>query len=146
PVTAERQHDLLEERLGRHLLTVDPHVRSLRLEHLQGQWQATDMSGNGQQMPPETVFKKIMLSISGDRYTFLRPGGHLERGTYRLVVSQKPNTIDMLPQEGVNAGKKIPGICAKEADELRLCLAVTISAGTQRPTDLRPSPGDGQTI
>jgi uncharacterized protein (TIGR03067 family) len=90
---------------------------------LQGAWVITDING---QAPPA-----MLLVFKGDKYEQVVSDSVNERGTVKLDASKKPTAIDLVIQEGSDAGKLQLGIVEVTGDTMKLNLA--FPADTTRP-------------
>jgi uncharacterized protein (TIGR03067 family) len=90
---------------------------------LQGTWVVNDINGK--------PAGSMLLAFKGDKYEVTANDAVNERGTVKLNTSQKPIAIDLVIQEGTDAGKLQLGIIEVTGDKMRLKLAAP--ADTTRP-------------
>jgi uncharacterized protein (TIGR03067 family) len=90
---------------------------------LQGAWIVNDINGQ----TPESM----SLVFKGDQYEHVVNGEVVERGAIKLDAAKKPIAIDLVIQEGTDAGKLQPGIVEVTGDTMKLKLAAP--ADTTRP-------------
>ena len=83
---------------------------------LQGTWVVGDING---QQPPS-----MLLVFTGDKYEQVVDGTVNERGTVKLDAAKKPIAIDLVIQEGSDAGKLQVGIIEVTGETMKLNLAV----------------------
>jgi uncharacterized protein (TIGR03067 family) len=95
------------------------------LAMLQGTWAISSI--NGQTPAP------MSLAFKGDKYEQTVQGTVNERGVIKVDGAKKPVTIDLIIQEGSDAGKLQPGIVEVTGDTMKLKLA--FPGVTARPKD-----------
>lgn len=98
---------------------------------LQGTWVINDING---QAPPS-----MLLVFKGDRYEQVVNDTVEERGTVKLNATQKPIAIDLVIQEGTDAGKLQVGIIEVTGETMKLKLSMP--ADTTRPKSFNPEEG-----
>ena len=103
------------------------------MQPLQGTWVVTQI--NGDSAPGDTA-----LVISGLKYSETVDGTVDETGLFKVDASKTPMTVDLIIQEGGDAGKTQLGIFDVKGDTMRLLL--NIAGSTVRPTSLEK--GDGE--
>ena len=103
------------------------------LAPLQGTWIVTQF--NGEALPVE-----MALIVSGATYSQSVDGTIDETGTLKVDASKTPMTVDLIIQEGNDAGRTQLGIIEVKGDVLR-CLLNAPGSGT-RPTSF--DKGDGE--
>lgn len=103
---------------------------------LQGRWTPTEavLGGN---VFPDPVRTTISLTVEGDRYT-VAVGGTVDRGRVVADTSVSPATLDIMGDEGPNAGRTIPAIFERDGEALRVCYDL---GGAARPTTFASAPG-----
>jgi uncharacterized protein (TIGR03067 family) len=112
------------------------------LDQMQGTWRRTSAQMNGQSLPEEAL-KNTTLTIKGDEYTLEEKGGETRKGTFKLDPSKSPKQIDLMPAEGPNKGKTLPGIYELDGDTLRYCINLQ---GKDRPTEFASKQGSGNAL
>lgn len=101
---------------------------------LQGTWVLTSADGEDLTSGPE-----IAVTITNDQYVQTVNGDIVERGQIKLDEAKKPMQIDLIIQEGNDAGKTQMGVIEVTGAKLRGKLS---SAGDNvRPTDFEPADG-----
>jgi len=98
------------------------------LASLQGTWVINDING---QAPPS-----MLLVFKGDKYEQVVDGTVNEKGTVKLDAAKKPMSIDLVIQEGDDAGKLQLGIVEVTGETMKLKLA--FPADTARPKEFNP--------
>lgn len=101
---------------------------------LTGTWAPQSAQLGGLDMPI-AAFQGSNLNLTTDGYEFAG-----DKGTYTLVTTTKPAQLDILGQEGPNAGRTIQAIYELSGDHLTVCYQ--LGAGP-RPTAFE-SPADTQ--
>jgi uncharacterized protein (TIGR03067 family) len=98
---------------------------------LQGTWTIDDINGNSP--------GPMLLIFKGDKYEQLVNDAVVERGTIKLNAAQKPIAMDMVIEEGGDAGKLQVGIVEVTGEKMKLKLAVP--GDTTRPKSFDPEEG-----
>jgi uncharacterized protein (TIGR03067 family) len=108
-------------------------------EKLQGTWVWVEAERAGKKAGPEEI-KDFKMTFHGDKINVNpNPSGENREGIFKLDPTQKPKTIDLMPQDGPEKGKTIRGIYSLEGDTLKLCFD---DQGDQdRPTDFTSKEG-----
>jgi len=96
---------------------------------LEGTWVVTSL--NGQSAPEGTP--QLALTFTGDKYQQAIGGQVNERGAFKIDAAKKPVTIDLVINEGDDAGKTQLGIVEVSGETMRMGLSIPGAA--QRPTD-----------
>jgi RNA polymerase sigma factor (sigma-70 family) len=110
-------------------------------ELLQGTWTGVSGEINGKALPAETA-KQLTLVLTADRYTTKRGDQLLFEGKYTIHPATEPKAMDILAQDGPNAGQAARAIYALEGDTLKLCYG---PAGKERPGKFVSEVGSGLT-
>jgi len=97
------------------------------LEPLQGSWSITSI--NGQSLE---AMGTMSLVIKGNKYEQVTNGTTDERGSIKLDTTKKPMTIDLVIEEGNDAGKLQLGIIEVTGDAMKVKLNQPDTAN--RPT------------
>lgn len=100
---------------------------------LQGTWVVTQV--NGDPTPSATA-----LVIAGAKYSETIDGTVDETGLFKVDASKTPMTVDLIIQEGADAGKTQLGIFDVKGDTMRLLL--NTAGETARPTSLEKADGE----
>ena len=95
---------------------------------LQGTWVINDING---QAPPA-----MLLVFKGDKYEQVVDSTVNERGTIKLTTAQKPIGIDLVIEEGSDAGKLQVGIVEVTGDKMRLKLGLPGAAARPKSFDV----------
>ena len=98
---------------------------------LQGVWVIDDINGE----PPASM----LLVFKGDKYEQLINDAVVERGTIKLDAAKKPTAIDLVIQEGGDAGKLQIGIVEITGDKMKLKLG--LPSATARPANFNVEEG-----
>src|SRR5271156_314856 len=94
-----------------------------KTEHMkfQGKWAIESAVADGKELPAEVV-KVFAMTFKGDAYT-VSIGAEKTEGTFTLDPSKNPKTIDIVPDNGPDRGKKQPGIYEIDGDKIKICAA-----------------------
>jgi uncharacterized protein (TIGR03067 family) len=103
------------------------------MQPLQGTWVMTQL--NGDPTPGDTA-----LVIVGSKYSETVEGTTDETGLFKVDASKTPMTVDLIIQEGNDAGKTQLGIVEVKGDTMRLLL--NAAGATVRPTSLEKADGE----
>jgi uncharacterized protein (TIGR03067 family) len=104
------------------------------LAALQGTWVLTTADGEDMTGGPE-----VALTITGDKYVQTVSGDIVERGQIKLDEAKKPVYIDLMIQEGNDAGKTQLGVIELTGATLKGKL--NSPGDNVRPTDFEPADG-----
>lgn len=109
------------------------------LKELIGKWKVIGCQLNGQWLP-YSIFQEFRYSFKADD-TFqldwaelsfpMYVGGFPKSKTGKVILLDEPTHIDLIPDEGPFAGKKLQGIYELDHDLLK---AIFSFPGTDRPT------------
>jgi uncharacterized protein (TIGR03067 family) len=110
-------------------------------ELLKGTWSVVAAEKGGEKAPAEAI-KDMKLHFAEGKITIKHPGGERE-STFKLDPAKKPKVIDIMPGDGPNKGKTLPGIYELKGDDLRIALGETDAA---RPTEFASKAGEGQML
>ncbi|HEX5215615.1 MAG TPA: TIGR03067 domain-containing protein [Vicinamibacterales bacterium] len=102
---------------------------------LQGTWNIT--SFNGQTL--DGSMGSSALVIKDDKYQQVTNGTVDETGSLKLDATKKPMTIDLIIEEGNDAGKLQLGIIEVTGDTMKLKL--NMAGATPRPTSFEAEDG-----
>jgi uncharacterized protein (TIGR03067 family) len=111
------------------------------LDKLQGTWVRVSAEVDGKKVPADEA-KKETLVIKGDDYT-ATVEGKPRKGTLKVDPTRSPKQLDLIPAEGPNKGKVLPGIYELDGDTFRYCIA---TKGDDRPTEFSSKPGSGHRV
>jgi uncharacterized protein (TIGR03067 family) len=111
------------------------------LAKFQGNWVVESVIVEGKELPAEVV-KVFKMSFKDGDYTVLI-GQEKTEGTFRLDPSKNPKTIDIVPDNGPDRGRKQPGIYAFDDDKIKICAA---QPGKERPTNFETKDKIGYTV
>ena len=84
------------------------------------------------------LFKRI---VKGDHEVWMRSGKRFGETKFVLDPSKEPKAIDVIPDDGLNRGKRVLGIYKLEGDKLTICMAA--SPDKPRPTEFKAGRGSG---
>jgi uncharacterized protein (TIGR03067 family) len=111
------------------------------LDKFQGNWAVESVIVEGEELPAEVV-KVFKMSFKDDNYTVMI-GQDKTEGTFRLDPSKNPKTIDIVPDNGPDRGKKQLGIYTFDGDKIKICAAMP---GKERPTNFETKDKIGYTV
>jgi uncharacterized protein (TIGR03067 family) len=111
-------------------------------ERIQGVWKIIAEVENGKDTPPRRN-EKVRIHLTADKVV-ITEGDDKRQGTYKLDPSRKPSTIELVPEDGPNKGKKALGIYQLSGDTLTLCL--TLQEGKDPPGDFTARAGSGRVL
>jgi uncharacterized protein (TIGR03067 family) len=124
------------------VLALGPALRAAdakeELARFQGTWVRVAAEVDGKKQSADDL-KNQTLAIKGDEYT-VTIDGKPRKGTIKVDPAKSPKQLDIIPSEGPNKGKTLPGIYELDGDTLRYCLA---TKGGDRPTEFASAPGSG---
>jgi uncharacterized protein (TIGR03067 family) len=98
-----------------------------------GQWAPASAELGGQAMPV-AAFAGATLRLMADTYEF----GN-DKGSYAVVATSPPAKMDVLGQEGPNAGRTILAIYEVTGDQLTICYQLTRTGA--RPAEFKAPMG-----
>jgi len=108
----------------------------------QGTWNAVSSRRDGIDAPEEIV-RSITRTVEKDHVTWKREGKNFAGTGLVLDPTQKPPTLDVIPDGGPSRGKQVLGIYKLEGDRLTICMA---DAEQPRPRDFKAEKGSRQTL
>lgn len=97
-----------------------------------GTWAPQSAQLGGAELPI-AAFGGSNLNLTADTYEFAG-----DKGTYSLIGTAKPAQLDILGQDGPNAGRTIPAIYELAGDQLTVCYQLGEGA---RPTTFESPAG-----
>jgi uncharacterized protein (TIGR03067 family) len=103
-----------------------------------GTWRIESMVVEGAKVE-EDQFKTARLVLKGDKFSMTH-GDVTYGGTYRVDVSKKPKTIDVVFTEGPDKGNTLLGIYELDGDTYKVCI------GKERPKEFVSKPGSGHVL
>jgi uncharacterized protein (TIGR03067 family) len=108
-------------------------------DRLQGTWKAVKMESQGREATEDEVKKGTMV-IKGDKLTTVRPDGFTAESQITIDPTQRPKTIDLVPQDGPDTekGKTFRGIYKLDGDTLTLCMN---GPDMERPQEFKTEAG-----
>ncbi len=136
-----RAHGVLLLTLGL-LLAADAPKADTDRDRLQGDWKIIAQVENGTDAPPKRQ-ENVRLRFAADKL-IIREGDQKREATFRLDPARKPSTIELVPDDGPNKGKKALGIYQLSGDTLTLCL--TLQEGKDPPGDFTAKAGSGRVL
>jgi uncharacterized protein (TIGR03067 family) len=107
------------------------------LKKFQGSWKLKSLLVDGKMIPAEAL-KNTTLSIKGEKYTFTN-GDMKSGGIYKVDITKKPHTLDIVIMEGPDKGKTLPAIYEFKGDGLKICLSLK----GKRPEKFASEPESG---
>lgn len=111
-------------------------------EKIQGVWKIIAAVENGTDTPPQRT-AKVRLRFTADKVV-ITEGDDKRENTYKIDSARKPSTIELIPSDGPNKGKKAPGIYQLSGDSLTLCL--TLQEGKEPPGDFTAKADSGRVL
>jgi len=102
---------------------------------LQGTWTITTFNGQS----TDGMGGTSALVIKDDKYQQVTSGTVDERGSLKLDATKKPMTIDLIIEEGNDAGKLQLGIIEVTGDTMKVKL--NLAGATPRPTSFEAEEG-----
>ena len=111
------------------------------LEKFQGNWVIESVIVDGEPLPAEVV-KVFKMTFKDDNYTVLI-GEEKTEGAFHLDPSKNPKTIDIVPENGPDRGRKQSGIYEFDGDKIKICAA---QPGKDRPTNFETKGKIGSTL
>jgi len=102
---------------------------------LQGTWTITTFNGQS----TDGMGGTSALVIKDDKYQQVTNGTVDERGSLKLDATKKPMTIDLIIEEGNDAGKLQLGIIEVTGDTMKVKL--NLAGATPRPTSFEAEEG-----
>ena len=102
------------------------------LKQLHGTWQPVSAAVGDKPLPAETL-AHIRLVIEDGRYT-ATVGESVDGGQLKIDPRQSPKAMDLVSQEGSEAGKAVLAIYELEGDRLTICYSLEEG---MRPTELK---------
>lgn len=136
-----RPHGVLLLSLG-WLLAADAPRSDTDRDRIQGDWKIIAQVQNGTDSPPKR-HENVRLRFTADKLV-IREGDQKREATFKLDPARKPSTIELVPENGPNKGKKAPGIYQFSGDTLTLCL--TLQEGKEPPGDFTAKAGSGRVL
>jgi uncharacterized protein (TIGR03067 family) len=97
---------------------------------LQGTWKVQSFEASDGGGPPPDEVGKIRFTFAKDTLT-IDVGDMKHTAKYKTDAGKKPGHIDVIPEDGPEAGKTLAGIYELSGDTLKLC----VSHSTTRPTE-----------
>ena len=101
------------------------------LKALAGNYSIKAMERAGKSAPAEVISAYEGVTIEGDTIT-LKIKGENKIAKLKLDPSMTPPALDLIPSDGPDQGKSLPGIYKLEKDSLIIVLG---RAGQERPKD-----------
>ena len=109
-----------------------------------GTWVVVGMEQNGMKLPAEVIEKLNMkLTIKGENYTVSMADKVADKGTSKVDLKKKPNTVDIKAEEGPNKGKTILAILEIDGDSMKACYDME---GKGRPTEFSTKEGSSHVL
>ena len=111
------------------------------LAKFQGNWTIESVIVEGKELPAEVV-GAFKMSFKDNNYTVLI-GQEKTEGSFSLDPSKNPKTIDIVPENGPDRGRKQLGIYEIDGDKIKICAA---QPGKDRPTNFETKDKIGYTV
>jgi uncharacterized protein (TIGR03067 family) len=111
------------------------------LDRFQGNWAVESVIVEGKELPAEVVMS-FKMSFKENEYKVLI-GQDKTEGIFRLDDSKNPKTIDIIPDNGPDRGRKQLGIYQFDGDKLKISAA---QPGKDRPTNFDTKDKVGYTV
>jgi uncharacterized protein (TIGR03067 family) len=108
---------------------------------LAGSWTVMSAQRDGDAIPEDEA-RKLRLVFTEERVT-LKQGEKASLLAYRLNPAASPSEIDLVPSDGPQKGKALPGIYELNGDNLKVCFALKPDAN--RPERFK-APSDSNTM
>ena len=106
---------------------------------IEGTWIPVSAEVGGQKLPDEAL-KGSKLVLKGGEYSYYNNAG-VDKGTYRLLVVDGSQAMDITGTEGPNKGKTFLTIYDLSGDSLKICYDLL---GKTRPKNFKTEPGTRQ--
>jgi uncharacterized protein (TIGR03067 family) len=90
---------------------------------LDGTYAVKAAEKDGEPLPPEELKKIVEVIIRDDIFTMKREGAEDHRAKLTLDATKRPAHVDVVPQDGPEKDKTLPGIYRMERDELTFVVA-----------------------
>lgn len=107
-------------------------------DSIQGSWIVQSVVDRGKMPPPEKI-KGVTFVFSGDKLTIVVPSGDKKESRFKADFRANPKTIDIVPLDGPQKDKTVPGIIELNGETLKLCLPH--QSTKQRPTKFEAPAG-----
>jgi|GEM_PF-2163536 uncharacterized protein (TIGR03067 family) len=101
------------------------------LKSLAGEYSIQAIERAGKAAPADVIAAYEGVTIQGDTIT-LKIKGEKKVAKLKLDPNKMPPTVDLIPSDGPDQGKSLPGIYKLEKDSLTIVLG---KAGQERPKD-----------
>jgi uncharacterized protein (TIGR03067 family) len=111
------------------------------LARLKGEWRLVSSEANGRKASRDEM-KKVTLRVVGTTLT-VNQGDKSSDYAVTLRADKTPKQIDLVPGEGPDKDKTLPGIYLLDGDHLKLCLS---KAGKGRPKEFTAESGSGRVL
>jgi uncharacterized protein (TIGR03067 family) len=111
------------------------------LDKLKGTWGLVSSETDGNKASADEI-KKIKLVFAGATLT-VRQGDKSAESDVVLRPDKKPKQIDLIPGDGPDKAKTVPGIYELDDDNLKLCLS---KPGKQRPAEFGTKADSGRVL
>lgn len=103
-------------------LIADDEAGKKLLKSVEGVYSVSSLSRAGT-MAPDEFTKGLSFEFKGDKLTAKFGDGKDKVATVVIGTTATPNTIDLTPTEGEDAGKPLLGIIKVEKDQITMCFA-----------------------
>jgi uncharacterized protein (TIGR03067 family) len=111
------------------------------LHKFQGVWEVARGEANGEQVPPDDAVG-LTVTIKEKDYVVSKNDGS-DRGAFTIDPERHPKQMDVLPETGPVAGRKLLAIYEFVGDTLRISYAVD---GGERPKNFTTEPDSGRLL
>jgi len=112
------------------------------LKKSEGTWQVVSFESDGNKLGDDEA-KQVVMVVKDGKYTVKMMDNVVSKGTMKIDPAKNPKTIDVMPDEGENAGQTMLGIYELKDDEQKICIA---TPDKKRPTKFDGDAGTGQIL
>jgi uncharacterized protein (TIGR03067 family) len=109
------------------------------LKKFDGSWTGVSIVRDGNAASEDDA-KNVVVSFKDGKYEVKQGDQNVGKGTIKVDTSKTPHQVDIMVEEGENAGQTELGICEVKDDNLKICFA---DPGKPRPTEFKSEAGSG---
>jgi uncharacterized protein (TIGR03067 family) len=106
---------------------------------IDGSWTGVSIVRDGNAMPEDEA-KNVLVTFKDGKYEVKQGGQMIGKGTIKVDTSKTPYQVEIMVEEGENAGQTELGICEVKDDSMKICFA---DPGKPRPTEFESKAGSG---